>query len=169
MRSYVGIALSGLCLGGALYGALASVGRNVSHESDPWLRAWRAAGLHAQLQTVDAEPGRSLLFSDARQLFDAPPLDRTVLRRYVVDGATVQVAVLPSGESVPELPQGRHFGFRLRPKGPSIHLTRTGRHLLLARTGGLWVPFLGPWGVPREALERIFVAFEEEALRREGP
>jgi hypothetical protein len=169
MRPLAGIALSGLALAGLFYGAFAAVERNVSGDGDPWLRAWRAAGLQAQLQTVDAEPARALLFADARPLFETPPLDRLVVRRYLAEGATVQVVVLPSKESLPEIPQGRHFGFRLKPKGNAIHLTRTGRHLLLARTVGLWVPFLGPLRAPRETLERIFAAFEEEALRREGP
>lgn len=169
MRPYAGIALSALLLGGLLYGALAAVERGAGRDADPWLGAWQAAGLRAQLQTVDTEPARTLLFADARPLFEAPALGRTALGRYIVDGVTTQVVVLPSRECVPEIPEGRHLGFRLRPKGSSIHLTRRGRHLLLARTGGGWAPFLGPVRAPRETLERIFAVFEEEARRREGP
>ncbi|MFN3486105.1 MAG: hypothetical protein ACK44W_11570 [Planctomycetota bacterium] len=169
MRPYAGIALSALLLGGLLYGALAAVERGAGRDGDPWLGAWQAAGLRAQLQTVDAEPARTLLFADAQPLFEAPALQRTALRRDIVGGATIQGAVLSSRECLPEIPEGRHFGFRLRPEGSAIHLTRTGRHLLLARTGGMWVPFLGPVRAPRETLERIFAVFEEEARRRERP
>jgi hypothetical protein len=163
MRSLPAVLGSGILAALGLYGLLAAVERPLPAGEDPWLDAWRRAGLKAEFQEEQAEPERRLIFQDGRSLFRKPELASIRLRRYVIENVAAQVIALPSRESLPEIPEGRTPGFRLRPKGGTINACRSGRWLLLQsvtlRTG--WFTPSVPVDSPDVA--RAFEAFERVA------
>lgn len=149
----------------ALYGLLHAVDRPAAEPEDPWLDAWRKAGLPGQLVMVSSDPDKHLMFGDGRELLKGRDFEETVLRRYVVHQLMVQVVVLPRAGLVPEFPEGRQTGFRLRKKGSAAHLCRSGRNLLFTRTQMNWTMFVGEPPVPKAALEKLFDVFERTAER----
>jgi hypothetical protein len=167
VRSLLAVLLAGGLLSLALYGLLSAVDHSAPVEpEDPWLEAFRAGGLVAQLVSVSSDPDKHLAFADARDLAKGRSFDHSVLRRYTVQNVTVQVAILPRGDLLPELPEGRHPGFRLKPKGSVSHLCRSGRNLLFVRTtqSGLLPMFDDP-PTPRPLAEKLFEIFEKTAAR----
>ena len=166
MRKQLPIALVlALTISGGLYGLLNAVDPSTPVETeDPWLQAWRAAGLKGQFVAQSTEPEKNLGLSDARELTKGAAFRHSVLRRYIIQGVTLQVAVLPRAGLLPELPEGRHPGFRLKPKGNSTHLCRSGRNLLFVRTTQVSIiPLMDDPPTPKALAERIFDVFEKTA------
>jgi hypothetical protein len=158
MRHLPAALLSGAILSLGLYGLLNGVDHSVPVEpEDPWIEAFRAAGLVAQLVSVSGDPDKHLALADARELAKGRAFRHSVLRRYLVQNVTLQVAILPRADLLPELPEGRHPGFRLKPKGNPAHLCRSGRNLLMVRTtqSSLLPVFV----------EKVFEIFEKTAAR----
>lgn len=151
---------------GGLFGLLSAVDHSAPVEpEDAWLDAFRAAGMKAELIAVSSEPEKHLGLSDARELAKGAAFQGTSLRRYIVQNVTVQVAILPRASLLPELPEGRHPGFRLKPKGSSTHLCRSGRNLLFVRTQTNWVPLLDEPPTPKGLVEKMDEVFERTAAR----
>ncbi len=167
MRRLLPVLGSGTLVALCLWGILAAVERPLPAREDPWLEAWLGAGLKAQFVEAQSEPGKRLIFADGRDYFKRPDLAATRLRRYSVENVPAQVAEIPPGDSLPELPEGRHPGFRLRKKGGAIHACRSGRWLFLLSTDLRTSWFVPPIPVPGEAVERAFEAFERVAGRME--
>ncbi|HLF93345.1 MAG TPA: hypothetical protein VJB14_07780 [Planctomycetota bacterium] len=163
MKHHLSAIAAGALVSAALYGLLSAIDRPGSEPEDPWLDAWRAAGLQGQLVTVSSEPHKHLMFGDGRELCKGRPFSETVLRRYVIQSVSLQVVVLPKADLVPEFPEGRQLAFRLKKKGSSAHLCRSGRNLLFTRTQTQWMPFAGEPPVPKAILEKLFDAFEKTA------
>ena len=150
--------------GGGLYGALAAADRKLPPPPDPWLTAWLRAGLKAEFRSETDDPAKSLLFFDARGHFDLPGLDALPIRHYQVATTNAQVVLLPDESALLEqLPEGRHFELKLKPKGGSAHVCRAGRWLLFVSTQPRTVPLFGPLRLPRKTVETMFEAFEEAA------
>lgn len=152
----------GAVVSSGLYGILNAVAHPKSEPEDPWLMAWSAAGLQCQSGMDSDEPQKHLMFGDGRELLKGRAFEHTLLRRYVIDNVIVQVVVLPRPDLAGDLPEGRHAGFRLKPKGSSVHLFRSGRNLLLVKThtNGYGV-FDEP--TPKPLLDTLFDAFEKTA------
>ena len=62
-----------------------------------------------------------------------------------------------------EFPEGRHFDFKIKPKGGSAHVCREGRRILFVSTQPRTVPVFGPIRLPRSSVEKMFEAFEGAA------
>lgn len=131
MRQVLPALAAGALAAAGLYGLLAAFGRNVSGEKDPWLEAWTAAGLRVQCGALLSHPSKELLFVDGRKLFERPEAAGSTIREYQLDDIRAQLVALPSADALPDFPEGKHPGFRLRPKGGRVHLCRKGRHVLL--------------------------------------
>ncbi len=143
--------------GASLWALLAAVRPSDPGSGDPWLAAWRRAGLKATLRSVSGDPEERFMIPELRARLAHPEFAGTAIREYLVDDVRVQVLDLPSedlrlveGESPMELPGKRTFRHR-----------RSGRHLLVIR-GGNRVLFASV-AVPRSLQERI-----EEAFSRAG-
>lgn len=152
-----------------LYGLLAAFGRDVDRGGDPWLDAWTAAGMRVEVGILTSNPGKDLLFVEGRALFGRPEAAGATIREYRVDDIPAQVVTLPSPAALPELPEGKHAGFKLRPKGGSVHLCRKGpRVLLLSMKQGTAMFRSMAELVP---VKKAFDAFEAKAaaLPPEGP
>ncbi len=130
MKQALAAAAAGLLSAFGLYAILSAFGRDPGLESDPWLDAWTAAGMKVECGIVSSAPSKDLLFVEGRSLFGRPEAAGAALREYRVDGIRAQVVTLPSPEALPELPEGRHADFRLRPKGGTAHLLRRRRAVL---------------------------------------
>ncbi|HEX7901702.1 MAG TPA: hypothetical protein VF950_28340 [Planctomycetota bacterium] len=153
-----------LVAGAGVYGALAAADRKLPPPPDPWLEAWLQAGLKAQFRVETDDPAKSLLFYDARGLFNLPGLDDLPIRLYQVAATTAQVVLLPNERALlQDLPEGRHFDFRLKPKGGTAHVCRAGRRILFVSSQPNNVPLVGPVRVPRKSVETVFQAFEGAA------
>jgi len=146
-----------------LYGMLSAVAHPRTEPEDPWLDAWKAAGLSAQLVTVANEPQKYLMLGDGRELMKGRAYEESVLRRYVVQNVSIQVVSLPRKDLAPDFPEGRTTGFRLKKKGTSAHLCRSGRNLLLTRTQTNWMPVFDELPVPKALLDKLFDVFEKTA------
>lgn len=164
MKRFLAPLAVALVAGGGLYGALAAADRKLPPPRDPWLDAWLGAGLKAEFRVETDDPAQSVLFYDARGLFNLPGLDDLPIRLYQVATMKVQVMLLPSDRALlPDLPEGRHFDLKLKPKGGTAHVCRAGRRLLFVSSQPNNVPFLGPVRTPRKSVEKVFQAFEDTA------
>lgn len=163
MKQHLSALAAGALVSLALYGILNALAHPVTEPDDPWLDAWRAAGLKGQLVTVSSEPSQHLMFGDGRELMKGRAYDETTLRRYVVQNVTLQVVILPKAGLAPEYPEGRSPSFRLKKKGSSAHLDRLGRNLLFVKTQSNWMPIVDEQPVPKALMERFFDAFEKTA------
>ena len=154
-------------VGGALYGLLAAVQpppRKISE--DPWLDAWKEAGLRVQARAFSTEPRRDLHLLDARPWIDETTFRGTTLRSYFVNGISSQVVELPKSDLLSEqIPEGRHFRIKLVENGGAAHLCRVGRRFL-SMSIQVRVPFVAPMPAPQETVERAFEAFEEACRRQ---
>ena len=148
-----------------LFGLLHAVSHPEVEPEDAWLDAWREMGLTCQKPILSTSPKDHLLFGDGRELVKGREFEFTELRRYVIENVTLQVVVFPGTDLVPQFPEGRHQGFRLKSPGSSAHLCRSGRNLLIVktRTNGDLISDDQP--VPKLLLEKLFVAFERTAAR----
>jgi hypothetical protein len=144
-----------------IYGILWAFGREVETARDPWLEAFTDAGLRVECGILSATPEKNLLFVEGRALFARPEARGASLREYRIEDIRTQVVILPSAGVLPELPQGRHGTFKLRPKGGTTHLCRKGRFLLLMSTNQGTSLFR----VPTELIPvgKAFAAFEGAA------
>ena len=158
----IALACAALVSGG-LYGILTAFARPPSEPEDPWLLAWTAAGLKCLPPSVSGDPNHHLMMgSDGGAVMKGPAFHDTVLRRYLIQGVSVQVVVLPGPDLAEQLPAGRHFGFRLRPQGGGmVHLSRSGRNLLLVKTQAKSI--LGDVPTPKPFVEKLFDVFEKTA------
>ncbi len=160
----IALACAALVSGG-LYGLLTAFARPPSEPEDPWLLAWSAAGLKGQLVGISNDPAQHLMFGgDGREIVKGRAFRDTVLRRYLVQAVHAQVVVFP-GEGLAEaLPEGRHFGFRLKPKGGgAAHLCRVGRNLLLVKTQTIRIGLFEEMPTPKPFVEKLFDVFEKTA------
>ena len=157
---------SGTLVGAFTYFLLLLAKRDSSPVEDPWLEAFEAEGLRAEFRSSSHEPTQHLLLRDAREVFNVPALATSPIRLYQVMNGSVQIVRLPSADSLPAFPQGRHRDFRLKEKGDVVHLCRSGRHLLLTGIQERFIPFIGPLKRSVEDVERMFDAFEAVAGRR---
>ena len=155
----------GAALAALLYGLLCAAERRLPEPEDPWLDAWIGDGMKAEYQSTSSEPDKHLLFGEARELFADPEYAGTVLRRYVVQNTSVQVARLPKTGQAAFIPEGRSFEFRLKPLGNAIHVCRLGRTMVFVATQGKWVPIIGQLKTAKRQVEEIFDAFEETARK----
>lgn len=147
-----------------LYGALAAAERRLPPPADPWLEAFLEAGLRAEFRAETADAAQSLLWHDARGLFDVPALRAVPVRHYLVGQAGVQVLRLPDATALrEEIPEGRSLELKLKPKGGAVHACRSGRALLLVSVQMRGVFLLGNPKTPRKTVETLFDAFEEVA------
>lgn len=163
MRHVLAAFASGALVSGALYGILNAVAHPQAEPEDPWLDAWKAAGLRGQFVTVSMEPDKHLMFGDARELFKGREYEDTVLRRYLIQNVGVQVVVFPRADSAKNLPEGRHAGFRLKAKGPSVHLCRSGRNVLLVKPTTHGIVIFGDMPTPKAFFDGLCDVFEETA------
>jgi hypothetical protein len=130
MRQTIPAVAAGALAAVGLYGLLAVLGGKASGEKDLLAEAWAEAGLQVEFGAHLTNPSKELLFVEGRELFEPPAGAGAVIREYQLDGIRTQLVVLPSPEALPELPEGKHAGFKLRPKGGQVHLCRKGRHVL---------------------------------------
>lgn len=167
MKNVLLAIVSAALVSGVLYGLLSAVDHPAAEPEDPWLEMWQAEGLHGQFVSVSSEPERHLMFSDGRELMKGPEFRETALRRYIVQNVTLQVVMLPKPGLAPELPEGRHFTFRLKEKGSGVHLCRVGKTLLLVRTQTNWIPIpgVGEPPTPKPLVTKFFDVFEKAAAR----
>ncbi|HXX94619.1 MAG TPA: hypothetical protein VEN81_13375 [Planctomycetota bacterium] len=155
--------LAAAVVSGGLYGILSAVDHPAVEPEDPWLRAWKEAGLKGQLLGESTEPDKHLMLgTEGRELMKGLDFQDTVLRRYLIQAANLQVVVLPRASLAPELPEGRHFAFRLKPKEGAVHLCRSGRNLLLVKPLMIGIGF-GELPTPKPFLEKLFDVFEKTA------
>ena len=85
-----------LLAGGALYGLLAAVRPSTADREDPWLEAWRLAGLHVQFRATSTEPSKHLQWVQERERYARPEFAGTKIRSYAIHGLRAQVVELPS-------------------------------------------------------------------------
>lgn len=161
MKPLVAPLACGAAAAALLYGLLWAAERRLPEPEDPWLEAFISDGLKAEFQSSSTEPDKHLMFGDARERFAEPPYAGTVLRRYVVQNTSVQVARLPKAGLAPFIPEGRSFEFRLRRDGNPIHVSRTGRSMVFVALQGKWIPVVGQLRTPKPQVEEIFSVFEE--------
>lgn len=156
--------LAALAAAGGIYAALAAADPKRPPPEDPWLEAWREAGLKAEFRAETDDPGKSLLFVDGRGIFKVPPLERLRVRHYLVTQTNAQVVELPDASVLrEEFPEGRTLRHKLKPKGGEIHVCRAGRRLLLLSTEPRVVAIFGKPSLPKKSVEAIFQAFEDAA------
>ena len=154
--------LAALAAAGGLYAALAVADPKRPPPEDPWLEAWRSAGLKAEFRAETDNPAKTLLFQDARGRFDVPRLERLRVRHYFVTQTNAQVVELPDEKVLlEEFPEGRTLKHKLKPKGGEIHVCRVGRLLLLLSTEPRVVAIFGRPSLPKKSVEAIFQAFED--------
>jgi hypothetical protein len=165
MKQVPAALLSAALVSGALYGLLCAPDHPAVEPEDPWLQAWASAGMKGQLLGESSQPDRHLMLgTEGRELMKGPDFQDTVLRRYLIQAANLQVVILPRAGLAEAIPEGRHFGFRLKPKEGSVHLCRSGRNLLLIKTQMLGIGF-GELPTPKPFVEKLFDAFEKTAGR----
>jgi hypothetical protein len=157
--------MSGAALAALLYGLLWSAERRLPEPEDPWLDAWRGEGMKAEFRSTSAEPDKSVMSYDARELLKGPECAGAVVRNYLVQNTSVQVLRLAKPGLVAEIPEGRRLEYRFRPDGSPVHLSRSGRSLAFVAIMGKWIPVVGQLNTPRRQVEEIFDAFEETARR----
>lgn len=164
MKRWIAPLAAALAAGGGLYGALAAADRRLPEPADRWLNEWIAAGLKAEGGAENDEPGRTLIFYDARGLFKVAALERLPVRDYLIAQTRAQVVGLPDEAALrEELPEGRHRDYKLKPKSGTIHLCRSGRWVLLVSTEPKAVPFFGKTRLPKQTVDAMFQAFEDVA------
>ena len=149
----------------ALYGLLAAVEPRLPVPEDPWMDAWRQAGLEVELQAVSQDPAHTLGFREAREIFDRYPLEASAVRRYSVSGMPVDVVSLPERGFLEEFPEGTHLKYRTRAKGPAANVCRSGRHLMIIPAQ--WNFGFFPMKADEETVGRVLELFEAAAARRE--
>ncbi len=154
-----------LLAGGALYGLLAAVRPASADQEDPWLKAWKAAGLHVQFRGTSAEPSRHLQWARDRERYARPEFAGTKIRMYAIHGFRAQVVELPSDRL-----RGIEF-YSLNDEGPfscqgtdgDNEFSQRGRHLLILANRqrvAFWTTKL-----PGEILRTTERIFEETARR----
>jgi hypothetical protein len=132
-------------------------------ERDVWLEVWAEQGMKVDPPIITFEPEKFLMCPDARPLCKGRPFYGTQLRRYSVDHTDVQVVVLPDAALLPELPQGRHVSFHLKPKGYPVHVFRIGRQMILVAATMQETVFFGRPPTPQKFVDRMFDLFEKTA------
>jgi hypothetical protein len=157
--------VSGAALAALLYGLLWSAERRLPEPADPWLEAWIGDGMKAEFRTVSTEPDKSVLSSDARDLFKGPEVAGAVVRNYQVQNTSVQVIRLAKAALVPEIEEGRRLDYRFKSGGNPVHVCRRGRSIAFVATLGKWIPVVGQIKTSKRQVEEIFDAFEEAARR----
>lgn len=164
MKRYLAPFLAAVLAAAGLYGALAAAARQLPPSTDPWLDGWLAAGLKAEFRAETPDPSQTLLFQEARKLFDRPGLRELAVRQYLVSQTGAHVVRLPDAAALAEeFPEGRHLDHKLKPKGGSAHVCRVGALLLVVSSQSRWIPFIGGTKTSKKAIEAIFDAFEESA------
>ena len=158
MKKAVVILFAALLVGGLLYGALASVMVTLPDIPDPWVEAWEKAELKAQLRSTRGK----FMLTGARDILEEPAYEGTTIREYWVESISVQIAELPTGDLLPEIPEGREIKFRVGKRGRSAHVSRMGRLILMVHTRSYTI------GRDRKKVDedtaiQIFEPFEEAA------
>ena len=154
-----------LLAGGAIYGLLAAVRPAGASLEDPWLEAWRRAGLHVQFRTTSNDPSRHLQWFRERERYARPEFSGTRLRSYLIQGFRAQVVELPSdglpGIELEDWPEEGPLPGRVSDR--DNHAWQEGRHLLILaerQRVALWTTAL-----PKETRLKIEQAFRETAKR----
>lgn len=155
----------GALVAGLLYGLLAAAERKIPEPEDPWLDGWVGDGMRAEFRAMSTEPDKDAMAGDSRELFKRDKPDGTVLRSYIVQNTSAQVVRMPKPGLVAEIPEGRSLEFRLRPKGNTFHVCRSGRTILFVAMQGKWIPFVGQAKTSRNQVQEIFDSFEETVRR----
>ena len=164
MRSTLAPLVAALLAAAGLYGTLAAAARTLPPSTDRWLDAWQAAGLKAEFRAETPDPSKTLLFMEARKLFESPGLRDLAVRQYLVSQTGAHVVVLPDAKSlIDDLPEGRHFDHKLKPKGGTAHVCRVEAQLLVVSSQTRWIPFIGGTKTSKKNIEAIFEAFEGAA------
>jgi hypothetical protein len=148
-----------------LYGLLAAAERRIPEPEDPWLDGWVGDGMRAEFRAMSTEPEKDAMPHDTRELFRRDKPEGTMLRNYLVQNTSTQVVRMAKPGLVPEIPEGRSLEFRLRPKGNTFHVCRSGRTLVFVSMQGKWIPFVGQAKTSKSQVQEIFDSFEETVRR----
>jgi hypothetical protein len=156
----------GVAVAAFLYGLLWAAERPLPVSEDPWLDAWSGQGIKAEFRSTSTEPQNHLLAGDLRPLIDGPAYAGTVLRNYIAQNISVQVARLPKPDLLPEVAEGRTLEARFKPGGNAVHVCRVGRTILFISGMGKWIPLVGQLKISKKDAEQLFDAFEAAAKRQ---
>jgi hypothetical protein len=165
MRSLLAPVVCGVAVAGLLYGLLWAAERPLPVSEDPWLDAWTAEGIKAEFRSTSTEPQNHLLAGDLRPLADGPEFAGSVLRNYIVQNISVQVARLPKPGLLPQVAEGRSLETHFKPQGNAVHVCRVGRTILFISSMGKWIPLVGQMKISKRDAEHLFDAFETAAKR----
>ncbi len=166
MKSLLAPVACGVAVAGLLYGLLWAAERPLPLSEDPWLDAWIAEGIKAEFRSTSTEPKNHLLPGDLRSKVDGPEFEGTILRNYVVQNISVQVARLPKPGLLPQVAEGRNLETRFKQGGHVVHVCRAGRTILFISGTGKWIPLVGQMKISKKDAERLFDAFETAAKRQ---